>query len=348
MIKPFAAKPVWPVTLGAFALLAGCGSPASVAPTSAVASAQAERAGEAGRLEFLTSAKVASRLAEWRPVRKSWMAARVKGPLLYVSDAAVGVVLAYSWPQLRLVGNLSGFDVPQGECVDGAGDIWIANTKQSQMRKYAPGSTQLLKTLPDRGQYPVGCAVSPDGDLAVTNIISRKSTPGSLSIYPGASGHPTIYSDPALSKVYFDGYSSNGTLFLDGEDSGGAFAMAEFDGKSFTPLSVSGATINSPGAVQVVGSYVNVEDQLGSSGNSIMYRTTLSGTTLTVDATAQLGNSMDCVGSYISGKGSRQKVICPDAVTPSIYVYAYPAGGDPVDALYQNVVEPNSAVITRN
>lgn len=278
------------------------------------------------------------------------MASHLKGPLLYVSDSELDVVFVFTWPALQLIGNLRGFNAPQGECVDRSGDVWIANTKKSEMLEYPHGSVKLLKTLPDPGEYPVGCALAPNGDLAVTNIVSvtghKQYGAGSLSIYKKASGKPKMFQDSSLLKVYFDGYDAGGNLFLDGENNSEAFAMAEFNGKTFTALTLSGATINFPGAVQVTGSAVNVEDQLGSAGNSIEYQTTQSGTTLTVDATAQLLNSVDCVGSFIYGTGKKQRLICPDGGAPSVNVYQYPAGGSPLKTVDQDVYSPNSAVIS--
>jgi hypothetical protein len=277
-------------------------------------------------------------------------AAAAKGALLYVSDSLLGDVFAFTWPKLRLIGNLSGLHFPQGECVDASGNIWIANTKRSEMVEFAHGGFKPIKTLPDRGQYPSSCSISASGDLAVTNILSKQKGgygSGSLSIYRAATGRPKIFADSSIVKVFFDGYDARGNVFIDGQDGSGAFAIAEFNGKSFVPLTVSGATINSPGAVQVTGAYVNVEDQLGSEGNSVMYQTKLHGTTLTVEATAQLQGGMDCVGSYIEGTAKRERLICPNGGSlPSINLYRYPAGGSPLRALYRYVYDPSGAVVS--
>lgn len=272
-----------------------------------------------------------------------------KGALLYVSDSTLNDVFAFTWPNLRLIGNLSGLSLPQGECVDASGNIWIANTTKSDVLEFAHGAIKPSKTLADPGEYPAGCAVSPSGDLAVTNIVAKKGKrygSGSISIYKAAGGYPQVFLDPTFSRVFFDGYDSRGNLFLDGQDTVGNFAIAEFDGKAFTPLVVSGATINFPGTVQVTGAHVNVEDQLGPNGYSVMYRTTLSGTTLTVDATAALLDGRDCIQSYVYGKAGRQKVICPDAGTPGVEVYKYPAGGDAIGAIYRYVFSPAGAVVS--
>ncbi len=281
-------------------------------------------------------------------VGRSWMQPNVKGALLYVADAGNNDVFVYTWPALRLIGNLSGFKVPQGDCVDAAGNIWIASTKNSKMLEFARGGLKPIETLDDPGQYPSGCSVDKTtGDLAVTNILSRSYGPGSLSIYKGARGSPKVYADPNIAKVYFDGYDGKGNVYMDGIDASGVFAIAKFDGKKFQALTVSGATINAPGAVAVIGSTINVGDQSGASGNSVMYETTIKGTTLTVVATAQLVGSVDCVGTYIAGGAKHGQAICPDAGTPAIYVYSYPAGGTPTNSVSTGLVDPEGAVVTR-
>lgn len=302
-------------------------------------------------LQNISSARIPVNFSLPSDRRKSWMSAgAAKGALLYVSDSLLGDVFAFTWPKMRLIGNLSGLHFPQGECVDTNGNIWIANTKRAEMVEFAHGGVKPIKTLSDRGQYPCSCSISANGDLAVTNILSKQKGgygSGSLSIYRAASGRPKIFADTGIVKVFFDGYDSRGNVFIDGQDGSGAFSIAEFNGKSFVALTVSGATINSPGAIQVTGTRVNVEDQLGSEGNSVMYQTKLQGTTLTVDATAQLDDGTDCVGSWIDGVRARQRLICPNGGSPpSINVYRYPAGGSPLTALYRYVYDPSGAVIS--
>jgi hypothetical protein len=276
------------------------------------------------------------------------MEPKVRGALLYVADAGNNDVFVYSWPALHLIGNLSGFKVPQGECADSAGNVWIANTKRSQLLEFARGGLKPIKTLDDPGQYPVGCSVdTTTGDLAVTNIISRSYGPGSLSIYKAAGGSSKTFSDPNFEKVYFDGYDRNGNVYVDGIDDNGSFTIAKFDGKKFELLTVSGARINAPGAVQVKGSTIDVEDQSGVTGYSAMYETTLKGSTLTVVASAQFNDGVDCVGTFIAGGAKHEQAVCPDAGTPAVYVYKYPAGGNPTKSVLTGLNDPEGAVIIR-
>ncbi len=330
---------------GALAMLAGCGEGAPQSPPLPDA---------AIGLQTSTAAKSAPGvdLSLRRAVAASWMDSRAaKGALLYVSDSSLDDVFAFTWPKLRLVGNLSGLHFPQGLCVDGDANVWVTDTAKSQILEFPHGGVTPIKRLSDPHQYPASCSVSANGDLAVGNILSKQQRhgygAGSLSIYKGAGGRPQIFPYSGIVKLYFDAYDSAGNVFIDGQNPSGNFAIAKFDGKKFIPLTVSGATINSPGSVQVTGAYVNVEDQLGANGNSVIYRTTPRGTTLTVDATAELVNGTDCVGSYIYGKVGRRVAICPDeGSAPSINVYKYPAGGPPIIAFYRTVFGPSSAVVS--
>src|SRR5581483_3382361 len=56
--------------------------------------------------------------------RKSWFSPDIKAakpPLLFVSDSGTGDVYIYKVPSLKVVGTVTGFFQPQGECSDGKG-----------------------------------------------------------------------------------------------------------------------------------------------------------------------------------------------------------------------------------
>jgi hypothetical protein len=122
---------------------------------------------------------------------KSWMLARAKNDdLLYVGDGFYPfTVSVYNYKTDKLVGQLSGsFYEASGMCVDKKSDIWITSDYTSQVIEYAHGGTNALQTLSTDGT-PIGCSVSPDGDLAVTNH-STKSGAGLIQIWKNASGNP--------------------------------------------------------------------------------------------------------------------------------------------------------------
>ena len=169
---------------------------------------------------------------------RSWMDPAAKaGSLLYITDSGSNTVLVYSYPALKLVGTLTGFTNPQGDCVDKARNVWIVNTEASQLLEYAHGGTTPIATLDDPNQYPVGCAFdSTTGELAVSNFYSTNGPPGSISIYKNASGSPTLYTPPNFAVVYYLGFDPKGTLYLDGIDSGSSFLFDSFNGTTFKSI----------------------------------------------------------------------------------------------------------------
>jgi hypothetical protein len=113
----------------------------------------------------------------------SWMASGKHRTLIYISDDGTNDVYAYT-PKGKLVGTLTGFNSPAGECVDTAGDVFIVNSNTSQILEYAHGGTTPIATLSDPGYYPNGCAYDPTTCSSPTSTIlnSTRSTPRFWSI----------------------------------------------------------------------------------------------------------------------------------------------------------------------
>lgn len=153
----------------------------------------------------------------------SWMLPEAtRGDLLYASDNKYGVVLAYSYPRGRMVGELRGFPAkPAGLCSDASGNVYVTtqgNGKTiypSYIYEYAHGGTNPIGTLTDPGTAN-GCAVDPTtGNLAVTNY-GTNSNVGDIAVYQGAQGTPQTYSDPNFQIFAFCTYDNAGNLFADG------------------------------------------------------------------------------------------------------------------------------------
>jgi len=123
---------------------------------------------------------------------RSWMAPGAETQdLLYISDEGTNDVYVYSWPQLKLVGTLTGFSYPQGECVDTKGDVFVVNGRaQSQVVEFLHGGTKPIATLSDNySNHPSGCAVDPTTEnLAVTNLETGNKGDGNVIIYKKARG----------------------------------------------------------------------------------------------------------------------------------------------------------------
>jgi hypothetical protein len=267
--------------------------------------------------------------------------------LLYVSNYGDNEVLAYSYPQGKLVGKLTGFAGPEGICADKKGDIWIVNHTGPDVVEYKHGGTKRIATLHDRGESPISCSVDPaTGDLAVTDF-----NLADVSIYAHAKGSPKLYAIPNSEWTYFCGYDDKGNLFVDGWTGatlGFVFAELPKGKKSFTVIHLTGAIIYFPGNVQWDGKHVAVGDeeyQHTPSGyyESAIYQTTGAGGKI-VHKTV-LSGSGDIVEFSIEGN----TVIGPDFQwegANSVYFWSYPAGGKIKRSLKKGFSEPIGSAIS--
>jgi hypothetical protein len=97
----------------------------------------------------------ASALATHVDRGKSWMLPEAKSDdLLYASESIRNKVFILTYPGGKLVGTLTGFNMPFGDCVDGVGDVWIINQHPPEVIEYAHGGTTPIATLTtDAGPY---------------------------------------------------------------------------------------------------------------------------------------------------------------------------------------------------
>jgi hypothetical protein len=275
--------------------------------------------------------------------RGSWMAPEAKSDdLLYVSDRGTKDVYVYSYPQRVLVGTLTGFDWPSGECTDRAGDVFIANWSAANVLEYAHAGTTPIATLSDPNQTADSCSIDPTtGDLAVANIYnSNGSGLGSISIYKQAQGMPRTYSDFYMYFMWFCGYDDKGNLFVDGFNNGGTFQFAELPkGRNKFKNITLDYPIYTPGGIAWDGKYVTVEDQGFGDGSEIYQTTGASGKV--VNATP-LSGSCDVVQFTIVGG----KVIGPDYCNNDVGFWKYPVGG-PVKKTIGGLSTPFGSALSR-
>ena len=132
------------------------------------------------------------------------------GDLLYIAAWGNGDTYVYTYPQGRLVGTLTGFATPRGDCADSAGDVFIVaysngSTSSSTIYEYAHGGTNPIATLSDP-DVAVGCAVDPTtGNLAATGKV--------VAIFKNASGNPQLYYSSEYS-FYYCSYDDKGNLYI--------------------------------------------------------------------------------------------------------------------------------------
>jgi len=351
----------------AFAILAGCGggSQSQLAPSGPFQqqSGAQPRLGQLpeGLVNTAMSGAAQTGVVAMHPDHgRSWMSPSVTSKdLLYISNYAANSVVVYSYPQDKLVGTLTGFHEPDGICTDKKGDVWIVNNEVSQTSEdvveYKHGGTKPIATVYDPGEIPVSCSIDPTtGNLAVTNIETYASGPGSVALYAHAKGSATLYPVPKMLEVYFCGYDDKGNLFVDGVGSYGfLFAELPKGKKTFTNITLKGVTILYPGGVQWDGKHVAVGDQeyqrVGSPPeyDSAIYQTTGAGGKIV--GTTVLTGSHDVSQFWIEGK----TVIGGDTSpyyykTPDDEVfYKYPAGGKPTKTLKKGFDRPYGVAISR-
>lgn len=304
----------------AIGLLAGCGSGSAGLPASQLPAA--------AQLPADRSA--------------SWMAPDAKRQaLLYVADLSTDDVDVYSYPRGRLEGVLTGFTAVHYECVDAAGNVFIANGGANQLLEYAHGGTAPIKTYTEDA-YVHGCAIDrTTGNLAVLHDPPSYG-PGVIAIYRHARGKPREYTSSAF-LVSFVGYDGQGDLFVDGNSEHGQFEMAELPKgtHSFETVTLDQSIVK-PGAIQWDGKYLAVGDQVSTSGPSTIYEFSMSGSTGTLVNTTSLSDSCDVLQFWIQGK----RVITSDDCASHVLYFNYPSGGSSTKTISHKLEQPVGVTVS--
>jgi hypothetical protein len=271
----------------------------------------------------------------------SWMLANAKdSALVYASGGQE--VYVYSYPGGKLEGTLTPGGTVQGECVDKAGDIWMADDVRpdSKILEYAHGGTTPIATLSDGGDIPYGCSVDPNtGNLAVSNLAD-------FAIFEHATGSPKLYIDPDLKYYYWAGYDGEGNLFAGGAERDGLVVLAELPkgGSTFINLSVD---LGVPGSVEWDGKYITIGDQ---SYDTIWRLKVVSKRVTVVGETGLFGAGDPCYQfAYTNFGGANHRarnVVALDFGTEgTVAVWQYPTGGSPVK-VYTGDFQPYGVAVS--
>jgi hypothetical protein len=147
----------------------------------------------------------------------SWMGKSLKQQdLLYVSNGD-GVVNVYRYWQHTLVGVLTDFTSPQGECSDSAGNVYIVDENADKIYEYAHGGTKTIRILDDSPYTPFGCSVDlANGNLAVANYGKDYYYAGNIAVYRHGKGTPVLYSGADDDHFVSCAYDQRGDLFAVG------------------------------------------------------------------------------------------------------------------------------------
>lgn len=333
----------------AVVVLAGCGSRPVAVPAAP------------GALPDRSATSVALRLIPNRPDRRrSWISpalARAKSSVLYVSDPGTSDVYAYNVPSLEMIGTITGFSQPQGECSDAKGNVWITDANAKTIYELSHHG-HLENELADTAGYPDACAWDPTtGNLAVMNIFGIGSTAGSVLIYAhGSQSAP--YVNPDQYFYNFGGYDSAGNLFFDGRAADGTFVLSELPKGADTAhtLKVTGGVIYFPGMVEwdALKHYLVVGDQsCGNVYSSCVYAVKIGQKSATIARRTDLRDSGGgAVCDLVQGTLFNKQIAGSDdafcgSTASATYLWPYPGGGAPTRHVENSDSMPVGATISR-
>ena len=220
----------------------------------------------------------------------SWMLPEAKTEtLLYAADART-IVYVYSYPDGKLVGELTGLAAPFYLCSDKNGDVFVPNSTGSQgVYEYAHGGTQPINVfdIPSAN----ACSVDPTtGNLAIAPLSSPN-----VYVFPAAQGNPVEYTD---ANIYFTSgiaYDGSGNLFLDGELRNNHFFLLELrsnDSGNFETINVPYSVQDSVfQPIQWDGTYLDIGTaykRRGSPRRTVLDRLAISGSSANIAGTVKL------------------------------------------------------------
>ena len=288
--------------LVAIAMLGGCGS--QVAPTGgAIPTGSAIPTGATSATHGKSWMAVDATAALQRASRTtSWVTPGSSSlkKLIYVSDTNHSVVLIFDYNTGAIVGHLSGFWDPQGQCVDARGDIFIADYSNVRMVEYAHGGSKPIKTLQTDGS-PISCSVSPNGDLAAVYDHTPRSHQSEVVIFKHASGTPTVYKNAKCYYMLQPGYDHEGNLYVQGTTyKGGSKAEVCKIPKSGSPMQPvkSSADIVYPEGVMWDGKHIALSGESYSGSGTIIYQMKETTSGLAVASKTTLGVN-GCNGTLV-------------------------------------------------
>jgi hypothetical protein len=124
-------------------------------------------------------------------------------------------VTVYRYWQRELVGTLTGFAKPKGECVDRDRNIYITDRVAEDIVEFRHASTQRAAVLSDSGFQDYACSVDPTtGNLAVANSYQANGSAGGIAIYKHATGSPELYRIRGAPNPQTCGYDASGDLLV--------------------------------------------------------------------------------------------------------------------------------------
>jgi hypothetical protein len=285
---------------------------------------------------------------------KSWMLPEAKNSdLLYVTNSN-GDVSIYRYQQQKLVGVLTGFTLPLGECADKMGNVYIVDFRAETISEYAHGGREPINTIDDSPYRPYGCAVDlKNGNLAIANDEEGYSGKGNVAIYIRETGSPVYYT-ATFSRYQSCAYDNEGNLLTtDGFASGADFAWLPKNGKKLADIEVKGGSSEGGGfaGVQSIawhGKYFVIDTSLY--GGSAIYRIRIKNNRGHSVGTTYLGGNAGVLGELAIYNGNSQGaevVGGGDESSESLVDYwKYPTGGSPIAEITNGLDGPFGVAIS--
>jgi hypothetical protein len=262
----------------------------------------------------------------------SWMLPDAKQhDLLYVSSEYKQVTV-YSYPRGKLVGQLTGFDYPQGLCSDRSGNVFVADEVGEKIYEYAHGGATPIATLDDYPNAPISCAVDrTTGNLAISGAYYQEA---SIQVFPKGKAPAKTYEYPSSTNFAWCTYDDEGNLFtVQHYAYAGAGIITELPkgASQFVQISLDETFSAGHHGIQWDGQYLAVSNPSGSTkGPTPIYQVRVSGSSAQIVNTLELLSKPDRADRWGSEFWIQRGTIVYHTHThKQMALWHYPTGGDP-------------------
>ncbi len=159
----------------------------------------------------------------------SWMGKSIqKRDLLYVSNTN-GTVSVYRYWQRTLVGVLTNFAQPLGECADRYSNVYIVDFSTKHISVYAHGGTKPIRVIDDSPYSPYGCAVDyRTGKLAVANYGPSYYKVGNVAVYQPGTNKRIVYEGGTTDRFTDCAYDDRGDLLTTAQYGFSSYYYSDF------------------------------------------------------------------------------------------------------------------------
>jgi hypothetical protein len=266
--------------------------------------------------------------------------------LLYVSDIGGEVVDVFTYPSGKLIDTLTGFNEPNGECVDRSGDVFVVDTYADAILEYAHGASKPKGKLHADARL-LTCSVDPKtGNLAA---VPAGIADGGVYVFTRARGKAHFWSGGSLlEEAYSCTYDPDGNLYVAGQNSEGEIQLARYAEGTFGETAISlDIKVGWPGGMLWIGNYLALGDQFANKFNSaqkypnVVYEIHITGANGSVVRKAGLHGAGDVVQFWVASG----KVIGADAEDEVLGFWKFPAGGKRLSAI-TGFYEPAGVVMS--